>query len=519
MPVVHREVERTYAADATTVLPSLAELAAAADGALPDPGTALTESTASYRLRATYFDTADLRLATAGLTLRRRTGGADDGWHLKVPAGTDARSEVRLPPGRAVRTVPAALRSLVWAVTRGAPLRPVAELETEREARRLVGASGRVLLELADDRVTGRRMLPTDGSGDAVLAPETWREVEVELVDAGTGMLDAVERVLAGAGLRPVPGASKVGRVLGHPAPPRRPAVTASSPAGDVVVAYAGDLVATIVAQDLAVRLGAPDAVHQMRVATRRLRSALRTFEPLLQARETRPLRGELRWLAGELGAARDAEVLQARVRAAVDAEHAGEAVVAADPAVAVLGRDRDEAYRRVLAVLDGDRYRGLLRDLHALVAEPPLTAAASRRARKVLPALVAGRDARVRRLVRRARSAPPGARREGLLHEARKAAKNARYAGEAVRPALGRDAKRYARAMEAVQEVLGEHQDSVVTRARLHDLAGRVEDPVAAFRYGRLHAAEERRGERAQAELRGVWKAARRKRLRRWLG
>lgn len=110
MPTVHLEVEKKYAADDFFELPSLTDLVAGvADGrgAVVDAGSPVVEGEAvSQRLAATYFDTADLRLAAAGLTLRRRTGGDDAGWHLKVPAGTGSRSEVRLPLGRAARTVP-----------------------------------------------------------------------------------------------------------------------------------------------------------------------------------------------------------------------------------------------------------------------------------------------------------------------------------------------------------------------------------------------------------------------------
>ncbi|WP_282947966.1 CYTH and CHAD domain-containing protein [Cellulomonas endometrii] len=516
MTVLHREVERTYAAADDATLPSLAALVAGADGALPDPGTPATESGGTLHLAATYFDTADLRLAAAGLTLRRRTGGHDAGWHLKVPAGPDARTEVRFPLGRAVRTVPAPLRALVRARAGGAVLRPVAEVTTERHEHRLVDASGRVLLELADDRVTARRVLPAGGSGDALGAVQSWREVEAEVVDGPEELLDVVDRALRAAGLRPADVQSKLARVLGtglgeprdEPARLRR-----SSPAGEVLRAYLAGQVEQVLAQDLAVRLGTPDAVHQMRVATRRLRSALRTFAPLLDTTVTGPLRDELRWLARDLGTVRDAEVLRDRVRAAA---------VAAGPLVDAgpdeLEDDRRAAHDRVLAELDGERYHHLVVALAALAASPPLRARAAAPARTTLPRLVARRDPRARRLLKRARRAPAGPERDRVLHEARKAAKAARYAGEAVRPALGKQAAAYARALEAVQEVLGEHQDAVITRERLRELARRTASTEAAFRYGRLHALEEERAEQAQQRIRPTWKAARGAGLRRWL-
>src|SRR4051794_28854065 len=173
MPTVHREVELKYVADEAFELPALTQFLSGDNGGAPaSTGAALSEGdVAEHRLEATYFDTQDLRLAAAGLTLRRRTGGHDAGWHLKVPAGTNARSEVRLPPGRVPpgrtpRAVPAELQNMVWAHTFGAPLEPVARITTDRTVRRLADPTGRILAEVADDRVVGRRLHPLDGPGE-----------------------------------------------------------------------------------------------------------------------------------------------------------------------------------------------------------------------------------------------------------------------------------------------------------------------------------------------------------------
>ncbi|NHT16695.1 CYTH and CHAD domain-containing protein [Cellulomonas sp. IC4_254] len=525
MADVHREIERKYAADADVELPALTELLPGAAG-LPDGGTPVATGEDAAELDATYFDTADLRLAAAGLTLRRRTGGPDAGWHLKVPAGPDERSEVRLPPGRAARTVPATLRALVHAATLGATLRPVAEVRTSRTVHRAADATGRVLLELVDDRVTARRIRPSGSTGDVVGAAEEWREVEVELVDGPADLLDAVEERLGALGVRPAGQRSKLERVLG-PADERAPVprrLTATSPAGEVVVGYLSDQLDRLREQDLRVRLGAPDAVHQMRVAARRVRNALRTFRRLFEPGVVRPLRDELGWLADVLGRARDAEVLRERVRSAVEGPGAEEAVgtgthgaaVAAD---AELGRAAQDAIDALLRELDGDRYRRLLRDLASFVAEPRFSEEGRRRARRVLPAQVARRDRKVRRRLRRARRVPEGRRRDDALHDARKAAKAARYAGESVAGVLGKDAARYARRMEDLQEVLGEHHDSVVVRARLRDLARHAPSTEVAFLYGRLHALEEARGRDTAQAARAVSSAATATKLRRWLG
>jgi CHAD domain-containing protein len=527
MADVHREVERKYTAGAKVVLPPLPELLAGT-AALPDAGTPVTAAEEVLQLSATYFDTDDLRLAAAGLTLRRRTGGDDAGWHLKVPAGTDTRDEVRLPPGRAVRTVPAPLRATVRAVTHGATLRPIAEVRTERTVRRLVDASGRALLEVVDDQVQARRVRPAQGSGDAAGATTTWREVEVELADGVPALLDEVEGRLRALGVKPAKATSKLDRLLGGGgggggaggAAAAPPAVTGRSSAGEVVRAYLAKQDQQLREQDLRVRLGAPDSVHRARVASRRLRNALRTFGALFDPAVVRPLRDELGWLAGELGRARDAEVLHHRVRTAADAEDPGDASLAAAATADTALRDAAAAARdEVLVVLDSDRYHRLLHDLHALITDPPYAERAAGRAKAVLPRQVAKRDAKVRSRLDRARRLQPGHRRDEVLHEARKAAKGARYAGEAVATVFGTDAARYAAAMEDLQEVLGEHQDSVVTRGRLRELAQHAPSTDVAFLYGRLHALEEARGRAAEDQVRDAWRAARKPKLRRWLG
>src|SRR4051794_14834478 len=525
MVTVDREVERKYVADDAFQLPPLTELMAGTD-LRPDPAVSPVAEgePVQHRLAATYFDTADLRLAAAGLTLRRRTGGEDAGWHLKVPAGPDARSEVRLPLGRSTRSVPEPLQKMVWAQTLGSALRPVAEIVTDRTVRRLVDVTGHVVAEVADDRVTARRLLPTEGPGDAAGAATSWREIEVELGAGSADVLSDIDARLRERGLPQAPGASKLARVLdlspGNGAGPARSReLTVDSPAGDVLLAHVREQVQQVRAQDLLVRLDAHDAVHKMRVATRRLRSALTTFGPLVDADLADRLRDELKWLAGELGAARDAEVMRDRVRTAVETEAD---VVDSRPVAAVADAELGQAYRtahdRVPAELDGDRSHDLLMALEGLVRAPPLTGRAARRAGKVLPRQVARSYTKVRKIVAQAGATPPGAEREELLHDARKAAKRSRYAGESVSVVFGKDAVRFAAAMEDVQEALGEHQDSVLTRERLRELAQQTTSTEAAFLYGRLHALEEAGAGESQRHFDVAWRAAGRKRLHRWL-
>ena len=163
-----------------------------------------------YHLSATYYDTPDQRLAASKITLRRRTGGTDEGWHLKLPSrdsdGAGARREIHAPLGPGDEPVPGELTGRVAEVTAGQPLAPIARLDTQREVVTLRGADGSVRAEVADDAVTARRL--PDGE------PLRWREVEVEVTEADPGLQQAAAGVLSAAGARPAGHASKLARVL-----------------------------------------------------------------------------------------------------------------------------------------------------------------------------------------------------------------------------------------------------------------------------------------------------------------
>lgn len=160
-----------------------------------------------HRLSATYFDTADGRLSASKITLRRRTGGTDEGWHLKLPAGSGSRREVHAPLGPGEEPVPEVLTARVAEVTSGQSLAPIAVLDTERTVVTLRGGDGSVVAEVADDSVTARR-LPARGE------PQRWREIEVEVPVAAPGLQSAAADLLFGAGARPAGHGSKLARAL-----------------------------------------------------------------------------------------------------------------------------------------------------------------------------------------------------------------------------------------------------------------------------------------------------------------
>ena len=204
------EIERKYAVEPEFVLPDLSAV----------PGVAAVTGPDTYHLTAVYLDTPGLDLAAARITLRRRTGGTDAGWHLKLPAGAGARREVHAPLGPGGEPVPEELAGRGSTRPPGRPLRPIARLQTTRTVRRLTDAAGQVLAEVADDEVTGslpdQDACATDGPSDpaAWRTATAWREVEVELGSGPAGLLDEAGQLLLDAGARPSPSASKLRQLL-----------------------------------------------------------------------------------------------------------------------------------------------------------------------------------------------------------------------------------------------------------------------------------------------------------------
>ena len=508
-PVPVTEIERKFEVPVGFAVPDLTDV----------PGVARVAPPVLHRLDATYFDTPDLRLVANKITLRRRTGGDDAGWHLKRPRAGGERTELHAPLGRASKTVPAVLVSPVAVHLRGAKPGPIVRLSTARTVHRLLDGDGAVLVEVAQDEVNASR----PQTGGKVTTVDTWSELEVELVGGDRALLDAViERVVA-AGATPSASVSKLSRALGDRLPgprPDRPQGVQKGSSGDVLLDHLREHVGRLKTHDPLVRADEHDAVHQMRVAGRRLRSALATFRPMLDRGVTDPLRLELQWLGTALGDARDAEVTRDHLRGLVEAQPA-ELVLG--PVVERITRSMDARYRaahdEALVDLDTPRYFALLDALDRLVDDPPFTAEARGAADDVLLPLVAKTFKRIRRLVDDAETEADPHRHDELLHEVRKAAKRARYAGEALVPSYRRPAKVWAQKMEGIQESLGEHQDTVVIREKLLALAAEAfASGENTFTYGRLHGLEEKRAADTEDLFEHAWTGACDRTLHRWL-
>lgn len=482
---------------------------------LPDLGDVAdgvtVELAPEQRLDATYHDTRDLRLARWGITLRHRTGDGDDRWTLKLPQSSTSsmlvRDEIDVPGPP--RSAPEEIRAQVLAWVRSAPLEPIARLQTLRARTLLRDREGKLLAEVVDDEVS-----VLDGRHVAL----RFREVEVELSgEADESLLDEIVARLRAAGAGAPDPTAKVVRALGPRAlsPPELvvPPVDRDASAADVLRAGISSAVLRVLRHDAAVRLtDDAEAVHQARVGTRRLRSDLRTFAPLVDEEWSEPLRAELAWFAGLLGRVRDADVLIERLEHEIgslptsDAPH-GNALVAR------LHAERGAARNALREAMLTERYVALLDRLVEAALDPKVLPKASGAATAVLPRLAARRWRALAKAVAKAGAEPA----DEVLHAIRIRAKRARYAADVAAPVIGKPAARFAEAVAGVQEVLGEHQDACIRRAWLRDASSGLTSE-AALVAGQLVAAAAATADATRGEFPRAWKRASAGRMRTWL-
>ena len=549
------EIEAKFAVDSSAELPDLTTL--------PEIGSVAREE--HHELSAIYFDTPDLRLTRAKMTLRRRTGGNDSGWHIKTPTAA-GRQELHAPLDDAADgnyIVPAELLAEIRSLVRNLPLKPIAQVDNKRTEITYADPEGNPVVEFCDDHVTAKSFLPA--------GKETrWREWEVELTGvaaeaaaqaaeapaadapAPANLLQLCSEALIAAGAFPSKSPSKLATALGDsvdnvPLPPsmRESTVEPGSAAAAVIAALQTNR-DKIIEYDPKVRANEWDSVHQMRVATRELRSHMETFHGIVEGPQIAHIESELKSLAGLLGVARDAEVVEERWQALLASEDSGVLDEATRDHIAHdMGREYRRAHRHVIGALNSDRYLGLLEELDQLLLDPPVVAdtPAEDTTAEDTAATPAPEDAQPEaepaaheqpahdmetvmanhlgeayaKLVKRHKKAVKNwsnqeltlHERENYFHDMRKAAKKLRYAAEAAGSATNLKTKALYKACKDMQSVLGDFQDSVTSRDKLLELAEaarrRGED---TFGYGLLYQRERMIGLEALADYHEAFKA-----------
>ncbi|MET0455230.1 MAG: CYTH and CHAD domain-containing protein [Mycobacterium sp.] len=486
-PSRHTEVERKFAVVEGSVSPSFEGLSSVAS----------VRRSPVQQLDAVYFDTPNHDLAAHRVTLRRRTGGTDAGWHLKLPAGADARTEVRTPLGEAGSpddVVPEQLRDVVLAIVRDRPLAEVARISTSRTIDVLYGHDGVAIAEFCDDTVTASA---TGGE------PQEWREWELELAEGiendrdaefCTHLLDRLSNRLFDAGAEPAGHGSKLARVLNTAA--AKPAPRSADPVHRAVA----EQIEELLVWDRAVRADVWDSVHQMRVVTRKIRSLVKGSEESFGLAEDSPILDELKELAGVLGVARDAEVLAERYERSLDEL----------PAALVRGPVRQRlvdgaklryqaGLRRSWTAMRSDRYFRLLDALDALKTAEPSVSASGEPAKQTT---VSSAYRKVRKSSKAAQAAKESTdvsaeQKDEALHRIRKRAKQLRYTAAAT------GAAKVANGAKTIQTLLGDHQDSVVSRTHLsREAAAAHAAGEDTFTYGLLYQLEDELARRSEERL-----------------
>ncbi|MFA7323415.1 MAG: CYTH and CHAD domain-containing protein [Candidatus Nanopelagicales bacterium] len=499
-PTTHREIERKFRVHALFTWPDLT-------GVVDE-----IEEQPSVEMTAVYHDTPDLTLFRWRVTLRRREGGADAGWHLKLPVFDEAatvRDELHAPLSAGeIGSVPAELADIIGPLVRGQQLTPVVRLHTRRTPKLVRSLAGVPLVEMVDDVVT---VVDEQGAPLAI-----FRELEIELLDNDNpdalAAMDNLSEALIAVGATPgttSKAAAALGPRAGAPADvPELPMPKPSGMAADAIRATIARHVRDLIFADVAVRRDLPDAVHKVRVSARRLRSVLRTFDPLLDHAWALALEEELAWLANEMGLIRDSEVLEERL-----IRHAGEldeqdAQLAIREIQSTLDRRVEVARAGALAALRSDRHTYLIEDLVQAARAPRLLDNAYQACEDVLPELVAQSWRTLVKSCRGLEIFGPA----GEWHRARIKAKRARYAVDAVLPIFAGPVRKFAKALAEVTELLGDHQDAYVAQEFLRELAtAETTGGAAGYALGLLHGIELEAEMTSRYAFVDIWEGARR--------
>ena len=434
-------------------------------------------------LTSVYYDTPDLRLARSRITLRHRTQGTKSAWQLKLPLES-GRREVEMPGNGS--TPPSQLLDLLFIHLQGETVRPVATLRTRRTGIRVGGPKG---AEVVLDEVAVLKQ-----SSEVLI----FREVEIERLDGDATLVAKLEKALRKAGAADHDGRPKMFRALDLPAP-RRPEPPHSDDAAGAHLRYIlGRQLDTILSRDPGVRLGGEiEDVHQMRVATRRMRSVLRVASPLLKPEWEKPLRDKLGWLGRQLGEARDLDVQIAYFKGQFDRVKPADRA-AFERFIEYLEEKRSKVQRQLVSHLRRPRYVALINRLIPAVREPSMVSHDI-----TLPDLAEKAFRRLRKAVKKLGHSVSDA----TWHCVRIQAKRARYAAELSEWCSGRVATRFVDKIKLIQDQLGDIQDAVIAEAHLRRFTSKKRRRHFAVLADQMIERQRRRRRQAKQAFFATWK------------
>jgi CHAD domain-containing protein len=391
-------------------------------------------------LTSTYYDTVAHDLARAGITLRHRIERGKQSWQLKIPLGED-RQEVEMA---GTQTDPPATLLEALILHRGnRKVMPVVMLRVWRSG--VLVCRGRVpVAEIAVDHVTVVK------NGSVI---QRFRELEIEQRQGDEASLHSIERDMREAGASDHDGRSKFFRALSLSAPISPVQPEAEAPASEHLKSALAQHVGWLLAHDPGTRLGTEiESLHQMRVATRRLRAVLRTARPILLPAWGMSLQQELSWLSKLLGSARDLDVqIDYFMDESGRLPHRDRPLLA--QFLAHLRTQRAAVQQVVLSGLTSARYLELIHRLQQAAQAPSVVESPM-----AIGRLAEGEFRKLRKAIRRLRPSPS----DIALHKIRIKTKRARYAAELARSSVGKPAIRFMKAARAVQDLLGQHQDAI---------------------------------------------------------
>jgi CHAD domain-containing protein len=429
----------------------------------------------------TFYDTAGGRLGRAGFVLRRRVENGKGLWRLSVTSDGAPTLDVEAAGGPAAP--PEELRELISAASAGFALSPAARVRTRSTGLRVKDGSR----SLAKITVASIALL------EGQRATRSFCEIELEPLAADKKELSKLESALRKAGAARMNGAGALQEALAREPQPELPLPTSSL---ERLRPYLREQYARMLAHDPGVRVGNdPEDLHQLRVATRRLRSVLRTAAPVLDKAWVDEVRSELAWLIGELGPARDLDVLIPYLRGEASELDAADRKALA-PLFRKLEDARAKARDRALAALRSERYLSLLAMIEAAAAGPPPGGAGS------LDAAVRKDFKKLEKAMRKVAEEPTNE----SIHRARIKGKRARYATELLEDDLGKPAAKLLAAAKSFQDAAGEHQDAVVAEERIRSLLRGVRSQRTALAAGMLVNRQRERRRAAREALPEAW-------------